>query len=82
MLVAEDILCIFLDFFFFFFFFCTKVSYSFASFFASEARRVLLTLLGLDGMGLDMMMSMVKLLLRYSQYHTKPTCAMHLLQTT
>ena len=33
---------------------------------------VLLTSLGLDGMGLDVMMSMVKLLLRYSQYHTKP----------
>ena len=40
-------------------------------FLASEARRVILTLLGLDGMGLDMMTSMVKLLFRYSQYHTK-----------
>ena len=40
---------------------------------------MLLTLLGLDGMGLDMMMSMVKLLLRYSQYHTIPTRAMHLI---
>ena len=47
-------------------------------FLASEARRVLLTLLGLDGMGLYMMMSMHgKTLLRYSQYHTKPTRAMH-----
>ena len=39
-------------------------------FLASEDKRVLLTLLGLDGMGLDVMMSMVKLLLRYSQYNT------------
>ena len=34
---------------------------------------VILTLLGLDGMGLDVMMSMVKLLLRYSQYHIYKT---------
>ena len=33
-------------------------------FLASEARRVLFTLLGLDGMGLNVMMSMVKLLLK------------------
>ena len=32
-----------------------------------------LTLLGPDGMGLNMMMSMVKLLLRYSQYHIYKT---------
>ena len=36
---------------------------------------MLLTLLGLDGMGLYMMMSMVKLLLRYSQYHLRDALA-------